>query len=147
MIAFGRFRMIDLGDLTWNKEQELVCPNNLLGTVDVYLTTHHGLAQSDAPVIVHALQPRVAIMNNGPTKGGAPEAMQTITARRASKTSGSSTTRSRPPADATSPQPMIANLDESAAHYIKVSRAARRQLHRHQRAHEARRRRYKARGR
>ena len=54
LIAFGRFRLIDLGDLTWNKEQELVCPNNLLGTVDVYLTTHHGLAQSDAPVIVHA---------------------------------------------------------------------------------------------
>ena len=42
VIAFGSFRMIDLGDLTWNKEQELVCPNNLLGTVDVYLTTHHG---------------------------------------------------------------------------------------------------------
>ena len=70
LIAFGRFRMVDLGDLTWNKEQELVCPNNLLGTVDVYLTTHHGLAQSGPPVIVHALAPRVAIMNNGPKKGG-----------------------------------------------------------------------------
>jgi competence protein ComEC len=41
---------VDLGDLTWNKEQELVCPSNLLGTVDVYLTTHHGLAQSGSAV-------------------------------------------------------------------------------------------------
>ena len=70
MIAFGRFRMLDLGDLTWNKEQELVCPNNLLGTVDVYLTTHHGAATvGTRRVIVHALKPRVAIMNNGPKKG------------------------------------------------------------------------------
>ena len=51
-------------------------PDNVLGTVDLYLTTHHGLAQSGAPVIVHALKPRVAIMNNGPTKGGAAEAMR-----------------------------------------------------------------------
>ena len=120
MIAFGRFRMIDLGDLTWNKEQELVCPTNLLGTVDVYLTTHHGLEQSGAPVIVHALRPRVAIMNNGPNKGGSTEAIQTI--------------RSSPGLEdfwqlhyavdagaANMPPAMIANPDESAAHNLKLS--------------------------
>jgi competence protein ComEC len=78
LVTSGKFRMIDLGDLTWNKEQELVCPNNLLGAVDVYLTTHHGSDASGPPVIVHALKPRVAIMNNGAKKGGSPEAWRTV---------------------------------------------------------------------
>jgi beta-lactamase superfamily II metal-dependent hydrolase len=78
LIQYGSFRMIDLGDLTWNKENELVCPNNKIGTVDLYLTTHHGLDQSNSPAIVHALHPRVAIMNNGPRKGGSPEAWETV---------------------------------------------------------------------
>ncbi len=78
VITFGKFRMIDLGDLTWNKELALVCPVNKLGTVDVYLSTHHGLDQSNSPAIVDALHPRVAVTNNGATKGGSLEAMQTI---------------------------------------------------------------------
>jgi beta-lactamase superfamily II metal-dependent hydrolase len=78
LIAYGKFRMIDLGDLTWNKEFALACPANLVGTVDLYLTTHHGLNQSNNPALVRALHPRVAIMNNGARKGGSPEAWQTI---------------------------------------------------------------------
>jgi competence protein ComEC len=78
VLTFGGFKIIDLGDLTWNKEHDLVCPSNLLGTVDVYLTTHHGLEISGAPFIVHALRPRVAIMNNGAKKGGTPRAWQTV---------------------------------------------------------------------
>jgi competence protein ComEC len=78
LFTYGSFRFIDLGDLTWNKELELVCPNNLIGTVDVYLTTHHGLDQSNPPAIVHALHPRVAIMNNGARKGGSPSAWQVV---------------------------------------------------------------------
>lgn len=77
-IRYGEFRMIDLGDLTWNKEHDLMCPNNPVGKVDVYLSSHHGLAQSGSPVLVHALDPRVAIMNNGATKGGEPAAWQVI---------------------------------------------------------------------
>jgi competence protein ComEC len=76
--AFGRFRMLDLGDLTWNTEHDLVCPNNLLGTMDVYLTTHHGLARSGPPALVHAIRPRVAIMNNGPQKGDSRETWDTL---------------------------------------------------------------------
>jgi len=76
--AFGRFRLLDLGDLTWNTEHDLVCPNNLLGTVDVYLTTHHGLARSGPPVLVHAIAPRVAVMNNGPQKGASRETWETL---------------------------------------------------------------------
>ncbi len=78
LITFGKFRMIDLGDLTWNKEQELVCPNNLVGTVDVYLTTHHGMDMSGSATIVHALKPRVAIMNNGATKGASKPAWEVV---------------------------------------------------------------------
>lgn len=78
LVRFGKFRFIDLGDLTWNKELELFCPVNKVGTVDVYLSSHHGLAESGSPAMVHALHPRVAIMNNGAKKGGEPEAWQTI---------------------------------------------------------------------
>jgi beta-lactamase superfamily II metal-dependent hydrolase len=78
LIRFGKFRLANLADVTWNKELELVCPINRLGTVDVYLTTHHGMNLSGSPAIVHALAPRVAIMNNGARKGGSPEAWQAI---------------------------------------------------------------------
>jgi len=77
-VRFGKFRFVDLGDLTWNKELELVCPNNRLGQVDVYLTTHHGMDMSGPAAIVHALAPRVAIMNNGARKGGSPVAWKAV---------------------------------------------------------------------
>jgi competence protein ComEC len=78
VMALGRFRMINLGDLTWSREFMLMCPNNPVGTVDLYLTNHHGLDQSGAPAFVHAVQPRVAIMNNGTRKGGAVQTFQTL---------------------------------------------------------------------
>jgi len=78
LITYGKFRFIDLGDLTKKKELELVCPNNLVGTVDLYLVTHHGLGQSNAKAIVWVLHPRVAIMNNGAHKGGSPVAWQIV---------------------------------------------------------------------
>jgi len=78
LITYGKFRMIDLGDLTWNKELGLACPVNKIGGVDLYLSTHHGLNLSGAPPLVQALHPRVAIFNNGARKGGAPEAWQTL---------------------------------------------------------------------
>ncbi|MBZ5617316.1 MAG: MBL fold metallo-hydrolase [Acidobacteriia bacterium] len=78
LITYGDFRMIDLGDLTWNKEFDLVCPANKIGAVDVYLVSHHGMNMSGSPQLVHALHPRVAIMNNGARKGGSPEIWQTI---------------------------------------------------------------------
>ena len=78
VITFGQFRAIDLGDLLWNKETELVCPNNPIGTVDVYFVTHHGLDQSGSPALVHGVQPRVAIMQNGTRKGAGTQAMPTM---------------------------------------------------------------------
>jgi beta-lactamase superfamily II metal-dependent hydrolase len=78
VIAYGKFRTIDLGDLLWNVEGDLMCPTNHIGTVDLYLTTHHGLDWSNSKVVVYALQPRVAIMNNGTRKGGQIEAYETL---------------------------------------------------------------------
>src|SRR4029453_8306922 len=70
ILSFGKLRKADLGDLTWNGELDLMCPTNRIGSVDLYLTSHHGLAKSGSPALVHGLQPRVAVMNNGTRKGG-----------------------------------------------------------------------------
>jgi competence protein ComEC len=78
LISYGEFQFLDLGDLTEKKELDLVCPNNLIGTVDLYLSTHHGLAPDNPKALVWAVHPRVAMMNNGAHKGGNPEAWQII---------------------------------------------------------------------
>jgi len=77
-VRFGEFRLLHLGDLTVNTEYELMCPNNPIGTVDLWVVSHHGQPISNAAVLVHAIEPRVAIMNNGTRKGGQPAAMQVI---------------------------------------------------------------------
>ena len=71
MLQFGEFKFLCCGDLTWNVEAELVAPNNPLGQVDLYMVTHHGLPSSNNPALVLAVDPSVAVMCNGPTKGGA----------------------------------------------------------------------------
>jgi len=77
-ITFGKFRAAHLGDLTKNKEFELMCPNNRLGTVDALLGLHHGQNTSNSEVLVHALRPPVAIMNDGTRKGGQPDVMKIL---------------------------------------------------------------------
>lgn len=78
LVTYGKFRFLDLGDLTKKAEVAMVCPNNPIGTVDVFLVNHHGLDQSNSAALVRAIHPRVAIMNNGPHKGGSPAAWQTV---------------------------------------------------------------------
>lgn len=70
VITFGAFRFANLGDLTWNYELDIACPEHFIGPVDLYLTTHHGLDLSGPKAIVHGMRPRVAVMNNGARKGG-----------------------------------------------------------------------------
>ena len=77
-ITFGRFRALHPGDLTRDREFDLVCPTNRIGTVDVLLGLHHGQDTSNSEPFVHALRPKVAIMNNGTRKGGWPEVMKTL---------------------------------------------------------------------
>ena len=78
LITFGDFRVADFGDLYWNQEHDLACPVNKVGVVDLYMTTHHGTKTSGSPQMVDALHPRVAIMNNGASKGGSVKAWKTI---------------------------------------------------------------------
>jgi beta-lactamase superfamily II metal-dependent hydrolase len=77
-IVFGKLKLLDLGDLTWAKEMELVCPANKLGHADVYIVSHHGMNLSSSPAMVNALAARVAIMENGSRKGGSAPALETI---------------------------------------------------------------------
>ena len=77
-ITFGKFRTMHLGDVTKNKEFELMCPVNRIGALDAFLGLHHGVNTSSSEVIVHALHPRVAIINNGTRKGGQPDVMKVL---------------------------------------------------------------------
>jgi len=127
VIRYGNFRMLDLSDLTWNQEKDLVCPSNLLGTnFDVYNTTRHGTDFAGTPVLVHAARPRIAVMNNSPTKGGTPDTFKIVKQSSArfldfwqlhySENVGK---------EINSPDQFIANLDSTPtnhpAHFIKLS--------------------------
>jgi len=113
VLTMGKFRFIDLGDLTSAKEMDLVCPSNRVGAVDVYLTTHHGLDTSNAKAIVHGLRPRVAIMNNGAKKGGVPKAWQTIKNSPGLEDMWQVHFALAGGKETNVPEPMIANLEEN----------------------------------
>jgi beta-lactamase superfamily II metal-dependent hydrolase len=121
VVRLDSFRFVDLGDLTWNKEQELACPANVIGAVDVYLTTHHGLDASNAPALVHALRPRVAIMNNGAKKGGSPAAWQVIHDSPGLEGLWQVHFATAGGADHNAAEAFIANPDETTSFGIKVS--------------------------
>src|SRR6202453_1705690 len=70
LFTFGKIRILDLGDLTWDKEMQLMCPDNRIGKVDILVVSHHGLFQSSSPALLFAIAPRIAVMNNGAKKGG-----------------------------------------------------------------------------
>jgi len=78
LITFHKLRILDLGDLTWDKEMELMCPTNRLGHIDLFIVSHHGWSQSSSPALVYAITPRVAIMDNGAKKGGSTSTLKII---------------------------------------------------------------------
>jgi beta-lactamase superfamily II metal-dependent hydrolase len=118
VIRYGQFRFLDLGDLTGQPLFDLVCPKDLVGSVDAYLVAHHGGPDASDPATFAAFKPRVAIMNNGLKKGGAPATyhalhhvagLEDVWQVHASAAAG---------ADNFAPS-NIANLDESTSYWIK----------------------------
>ena len=78
LLTFGKLRILDLGDLTSDKETQLVCPVNKLGQVDIYVVSHHGSVSSNSREFLNSIAPRVAIMDNGASKGGAPSSWEAV---------------------------------------------------------------------
>ncbi|MEW5976155.1 MAG: MBL fold metallo-hydrolase [Acidobacteriota bacterium] len=78
LLSFGNFEFLNLGDLTWNVEHSLVCPENRIGIVDLLMVTHHGMNISNNPALVRAIHPKVTVMCNGPRKGGHPEVVSLL---------------------------------------------------------------------
>jgi beta-lactamase superfamily II metal-dependent hydrolase len=70
LVTYGKFKLLSLADLDWQKEMELVCPINKVGQVTMYTVGRHGgLDDSGAPALIGAIRPQVMVMNNGPKKG------------------------------------------------------------------------------
>jgi len=120
-IDFGKFRYLDLADLTWNQEIQLVCPRNLLGTFQLYRTTRHGGDWSGAEVMVHAVKPRVAVMNNGAKKGGSPSAWQVVRSSPGLEDLWQVHYAVDGGRDHNVPESFIANMDETTSFGIKIS--------------------------
>lgn len=121
LITFGKLRILDLGDLTWDKERTLMCPVNKVGKVDVLVVSHHGLFQSSSPALVDAVAPRVAIMNNGATKGGSTPTFETLAQAPGLETLWQlHSSKEAGPHNA--PEEFIANTSGAdAAHYLKLT--------------------------
>lgn len=122
LISYRKFRFLDLGDLTEDKQWTLVCPNNLLGSVDLYLTTHHGGSPDNPKALVWAIHPRVAIMNNGEHKGGSPAAWQIVHDSPGIEDLWQLHYAADGGTEHNSAEPLIANVDQkSDGHFLKVT--------------------------
>ena len=78
LITYGKAKILDLGDLTWDREMMFMCPDNRVGKVDILVVSHHGLNPSSSHALVYGVHPRVAVMDNAATKGGAPQVIDVV---------------------------------------------------------------------
>ena len=125
LLTFGKVRILDLGDLTWDKELELVCPINKLGPVDVYIVSHHGWSQSNSPALLAAITPRLSIMDNGETKGGTPSSWDIVKSAPKLEDLWQVHYSKEGGAAHNSPDPLIANLQgPDEGNYLKLTVSA-----------------------
>jgi competence protein ComEC len=124
-VTFNRFRAVYLADFPWNKEFELMCPTNRLGTVEFLLVSRHGQHSSNSEALVHALRPRVGVINNGIRKGGQPETMKVLHSSPGLENIWQVHVAQLSGAEYDIPGMFVANIVEdpqhSPAHWIKVS--------------------------
>jgi len=123
LLRYGAFDFLDTGDLTWNIEHKLVCPQNLIGEVDLYQVGHHGTNTSNNPAMLRSIKPTVAIMNNGARKGGHPDSVKALRGLPMLKDLWQVHRSTVAKGDHNAPEEFIANLDDQndAAHLIRVS--------------------------
>jgi competence protein ComEC len=123
LVSFGPFRLFDGGDITWNTEKDLVCPKNRIGGgVDVYQANHHGLDQSNNPVLVKTLAPTVAVVNNGPRKAGEPNTFATLKGTPSIKDIFQLHRNVRVGPEKNTDPKLTANMDEACkANFVKLS--------------------------
>lgn len=120
-LRFGAFRFFDGGDLTWQAEADLVCPKDRVGPVDVFQIDHHGLDNSNNPVLVRSLQPSVVVINNGPRKGGEPGSFAAVQATPSVRAIYQVHRSVRWPASNTAAALIANEAEDCAASYIKLS--------------------------
>ena len=122
VITFGRMRIVDLGDLTWQKELELMCPQNKIGRAGLLVVSHHGLDQSNSPALVHALQPHVAIFDNSSTKGASPAAWDIVRSSPGLQDMWQLHFADAGGKEHNAADPFIANIEEAdTGYYLKVT--------------------------
>jgi competence protein ComEC len=124
VLRFGTFDFLNLGDLLWDWELRLACPANLLGPMDLYLTTHHGLTRSGATPLVVGIDAVAAVMNNGPRKGGGGQTWSALSSRPGAMNVWQLHQALASPVSENAPADQIANLGEGAAdmaYFLKVT--------------------------
>ena len=117
----GAFDFLDCGDLTWNVEKQLVCPVDKIGPVDLYQVTHHGMDISNHPTLVRTIAPTVAIMNNGPRKGGSPATVKLLRSIPSIRAAYQLHKNAATPAEDNAEPTLIANAQAKGGEFIKVS--------------------------
>ncbi len=122
-LKYGRFTFLDVGDLTGEPLFALACPVNMIGPTDLYLVAHHGGPDAADPATFAAFAPRVAILNNGKSKGGSAEVLAALHQSRGLEDAWQ-LHRSLPPGPRFFNDDRVANLDESTAFWLKVSARA-----------------------
>lgn len=111
-LSWDGFEFLNLADLTWNISQQLVCPANLLGEIDLYQVTHHGNNDSNNPLLLKSLRPTAAVMINGPRKGGHPDTIKWLQENSSLKALYQLHRNVQSTAEQNVPAEFIANLDE-----------------------------------